>query len=273
MINDSSTKDTLSENGKVGLILIGDELLNGVRQDKHMSSIINMLRTRGMSLAWVRIIGDTRKEIVETLNQTKVLADVVFSFGGIGATPDDQTRAAAAEAFGENLICHPEAKALLLEKFGDSVYPHRILMAELAENAKLIPNPINQVPGFALANHHFVPGFPNMAWPMVEWCLDTHYSYLFNENPNIEWRWNVLGTPESSLVNMMNEILSGFEGVGVSSLPSTEKRNLIDFGLKGPEAILTEAAKWLENYFTENDIEYVFRGNPLDENHKLETEA
>lgn len=251
------------QNQKVGLILIGDELLSGVRQDKHMNFAIELLRKRGMSLAWVRIIGDTREEIVETLKQTNVLDDLVFSFGGIGATPDDQTRVAAAEAFNENFILHPEAEAQLIEKFGEEVYPHRILMAELAENAEMIPNPINQVPGFKLANHHFVPGFPNMAWPMIEWVLETHYAHLVNETPNIEWRWDVIGVPESSLVNMMNEILSSFEGVGISSLPSTnDLGNLIDFGLKGPEAEVTKAAKWLENYFKENSIEMVYRGSP-----------
>jgi len=259
--SDSSELRANNQDQKIGLILIGDELLSGVRQDKHMASVIGMLRKRGMSLAWVRIIGDTREEIVATLNQTKVLADVVFSLGGIGATPDDQTRAAAAEAFNEKFIIHHEAKALLLEKFGDSVYPHRILMAEMAENAELVPNPINQVPGFKLANHHFVPGFPNMAWPMVEWVLDTHYAHLLNENPNVEWRWDVRGVAESSLVNMMNEILSSFDGVGISSLPSTIKSgDLIDFGLKGPEAEVEKAAKWMENYFNENHIEHKFCG-------------
>lgn len=249
------------KNQKVGLILIGDELLSGARQDKHMASVLEMLRKRGMSLAWVRMIGDTKEEIIDTLKQTKVLNELVFSFGGIGATPDDQTRAAAAEAFEKKFICHPEAKALLLEKFGEEVYPHRILMAELAENAELIPNPINQVPGFKLENHHFVPGFPNMAWPMVEWVLDTHYAHLFNDTPNVEWRWDVIGVPESSLVNMMNEILKTYEGIGISSLPSTKDLgSLIDFGLKGPEEVVTKAAKWLENYFKENGIEYAFRG-------------
>lgn len=261
MSSGSTLQDSKNSEQKVGLILIGDELLSGVRQDKHMRNAIDMLRKRGMTLAWVRIIGDTRKEIIETLNQTKLLNDVVFSFGGIGATPDDQTRAAAAEAFDEKFILHPEAKGLLLEKFGESAYPHRILMAELAENSELIPNPINQVPGFKLANHHFVPGFPNMAWPMIEWVLDTHYAHLFNDNPNVEWRWDVLRVPESSLVDMMNEILASFEGVGISSLPSTVKRgDLIDFGLKGPEVEVTKAASWLEAYFKENEIKYLFRG-------------
>lgn len=252
--------NTLNKNQKVGLILIGDELLSGTRQDKHMSHVLGLLRSRGMKLSWVRIIGDTREEIVDTLNQTKLLDDLVFSFGGIGATPDDQTRAAAAAAFDENFICHPEAKAMLLEKFGESTYPHRILMAELAENAELIPNPINQVPGFKLSNHHFVPGFPNMAWPMIEWVLDTHYSHLINENPDIERRWDVINVPESSLLPMMNHILDTYEGVGVSSLPSTKSRGqLIDFGLKGPEAEVAKAEQWMVNYFTENNIENSFK--------------
>lgn len=257
----SNRSTTIIENQKIGLILIGDELLSGVRQDKHMSHVIELLRARGMILSWVRMIGDTRKEIVDTLNQTKVLDDLVFSFGGIGATPDDQTRAAAAEAFDENFICHSEAKAMLIEKFGESVYPHRILMAELAENSELIPNPINQVPGFKLSNHHFVPGFPNMAWPMIEWVLDTHYSHLVNKHPNIEIRWDVFDTPESTLVPMMNHILESYEGVGVSSLPSTKSRGkLIDFGLKGPEAEVKKAAEWMESYYAENKIEHKFRG-------------
>lgn len=261
MSTDVLTRQKKTSSQKVGLILIGDELLSAVRQDKHMTKVITMLRERGMSLAWVRIIGDTKEEIVATLKQTKVLDDLVFSFGGIGATPDDQTRAAAATAFNETFMVHPEAKALLLAKFGAEAYPHRILMAELAENAALIPNPINQVPGFTLAHHHFVPGFPNMAWPMVEWVLDTHYAHLFNENPKIEWRWDILGVPESSLVSMMNEILSSFDGVTISSLPSTQKRgDLIDFGLKGSATEVEKAAQWLESYFKKNSIQHKFRG-------------
>ncbi len=245
---------------KIGLILIGDELLNGSRQDKHMAHVLGILKARGMSLSWVRIIGDTREEIVANLMQTKTLNDVVFSFGGIGATPDDQTRAAAAEAFAQRFIQHPEAKALIEEKFGESAYPSRILMADLPENATIIPNPVNQVPGFKVAHHHFVPGFPDMAWPMVEWVLDTYYSHLKNITPDVEWRWDILGTPESTLLPMMNALLEQFKKVRLSSLPSTVKRgSLIDFGLKGPEKDVINAAKWLEEQLQDMGVEYTFR--------------
>ncbi len=244
----------------IGLILIGDELLNGSRKDKHMAHVLEMLKARGMSLSWVRMIGDAREEIVANLKQTTELDDLVLSFGGIGATPDDQTRAAAAEAFGQKFIRHPEAKALIEAKFGESAYPNRILMADLPEKATMIPNPVNQVPGFKVEHHHFVPGFPDMAWPMVEWVLDTYYSHLKNSTPNVEWRWDILGTPESVLLPMMNELLKEFEDVKLSSLPSTVKRgDLIDFGLKGPEKEVTKAAAWLENQLQNMAIEYKFR--------------
>ena len=244
----------------VGLILIGDELLNGSRQDKHMAHVLQLLQDRGMSLSWVRMIGDAREEIVTNLIQTSALDDLVFSFGGIGATPDDQTRAAAAEAFGQNFIRHPDAKALIEEKFGESAYPNRILMADLPESSSMIPNPINQVPGFKVEHHHFVPGFPDMAWPMVEWVLDTSYPHLRNNTPNIEWRWDILGTPESVLLPMMNQLLEEFENVKLSSLPSTVKRgDLIDFGLKGPETDVEVAAKWFEKRLQGMAIEYKFR--------------
>ena len=245
---------------QVGLILIGDELLNGSRQDKHMAKAIELLKARGMSLNWVRVIGDTEKEIVATLKQTIPTGDLVFSFGGIGATPDDLTRASAAIAFDLELTRHPEAKAIIEEQFAERAYPNRILMSDLPEGATLIPNSINRVPGFKVEHHHFVPGFPNMSWPMLEWVLDTHYKHLFNEHPNVEWRWDILGVPESTLLDMMNELLATFTRVGLSSLPSTERRgDLIDFGLKGQKADVEEASKWLEKTLDRMNVKYQFR--------------
>lgn len=246
----------------VGLILIGDELLNGSRQDKHMAKAIEILKERGMALNWVRVIGDTEAEIVATLKQTILTKDLVFSFGGIGATPDDLTRASAAIAFNLKLTRHAEAQSIIEAQFGERAYPNRILMSDLPDGAILIPNPINRVPGFKVAHHHFVPGFPNMSWPMFEWVLDNHYPHLFNDHPNIEWRWDILGVAESSLLDMMNQLLAKFTKVGLSSLPSTERRgDLIDFGLKGQQADVAEAAKWLEKNLTSMNVNFNFRAD------------
>lgn len=242
---------------QIGLILIGNELLNGSRQDKHMSKAIELLKARGLALNWVRIIGDTHDQLVNTFKQTFADNHLVFSFGGIGATPDDLTRACAAEAAGVALTQHPEAKALIEKQFGETAYPHRIIMSYLPENAKIIPNPINNVPGFSIQDHHFVPGFPDMAWPMIEWVLDTQYSELFNLHPAAELRWDIFGVPESALLDTMNELLKEFPGINLSSLPSTEKRGkLIDFGLTGPAPKIKKAGRWLEQQLDKMQINF-----------------
>jgi len=196
----------MKTSAKVGLVLIGDELLNGSRQDKHMAKTIEILKQRGMKLGWVRIVADEIEALVQTFKETMPTNDIVFSFGGIGATPDDLTRQCAALATGVKLVKHPEAVKLIEDKFGERAYPNRILMSELPEGAGIIPNPINQVPGFSLKNHHFVPGFPSMSWPMIEWVLDTHYPHLFDDDPDVDWRWKLVGAIESDLLDMMNHL-------------------------------------------------------------------
>jgi molybdopterin-biosynthesis enzyme MoeA-like protein len=245
---------------ETGLILIGDELLRGNRQDKHMEYMIGLLDDRGMELSWVRIVGDEGAQITETLRDTMARPALVFSFGGIGATPDDVTRTSAAEAIGVAVERHPEAVSLLEDQFGEAAYPKRILMAELPAGAALIPNPVNRVPGFKLGHHHFLPGFPNMAWPMAEWVLDTHYSQLFNDNPRAEERLYILNTPESELIDQMNRLLERYPELGLSSLPDTRNRKRIDFGLKGPRQVVDAARTELLEWLDEEGIDWA----PLD---------
>lgn len=241
---------------KVGLILIGDELLSGLRQDKHMPQVLQYLKARGLPLAWVRMVGDDWDLLVQTLRETFQTQDIVFSFGGIGATPDDLTRQAAATAAGVRLLRHPQAVAIIEECFGMGAYPNRIRMSELPDGSSLIPNTVNRMPGFKLHHHHFVPGFPSMSWPMVEWVLDNHYHQHFNASPNIEQRWLLREVRESELIPMMEELLATFPEVGLSSLPSTTQRHQIDFGLKGKSAAVTTAATWFNQWLKANTIDH-----------------
>lgn len=233
---------------ETGLILIGDELLRGNRKDRHMEHMIGLLSERGMDLDWVQIIGDDTDRITDTLRQTMARPALVFSFGGIGGTPDDLTRACAASAAGLSLKRHPMAARLIEEQFGDAAYPHRIVMAELPEGADLIPNPINKVAGFSIGDHHFLPGFPNMAWPMAEWVLDEQYPHLFNDQPNVEERLYIFNMPESDLIEQMEYLLREYPGLKLSSLPDTKSRSMIDFGLKGPEDVVARAREELINW-------------------------
>ena len=175
-----------------GLIIVGDEILSGKRADKHLPKVIALLGARGLSLSWARYVGDDRSRITEALRHAFASGDVVFSCGGIGATPDDHTRQCAAAALERPLALHPRARELILERMQDvgaragrapasPTAPdnvHRLNMGVFPEGAQIIPNPYNKIPGFSVGDVHFVPGFPVMAWPMIESVLDQRYAHL-----------------------------------------------------------------------------------------------
>jgi molybdopterin-biosynthesis enzyme MoeA-like protein len=228
-----------------GILVIGDELLLGKRQDQHLPRMIAILDARGLRLDWARFVGDDPPLLEETLRETFASGDLVFSFGGIGATPDDVTRQCAAAAAGVPLARHPEAAALIEARFGAAAHPNRILMADLPRGAGLIPNPVNRIAGFSLRDHHFLPGFPNMAWPMAEWVLDTHYRARFPSQPETERSVRVHEVAESALIPAMRELLACFPAVKLASLPSAINSGEIELGVRGEEADVARAFGWL----------------------------
>jgi len=157
------------------LLIIGTEILNQRRKDKHFDFIAKALSDKGHKLTASFIIEDDPALIVQTL---KFIASqenpILFSFGGIGSTPDDHTRKCAAIALKNGLFeVHAEAKEMIEEKLGQDAYPHPIRMAELPKGAQLIENPINGMPGFSLdKKYFFVPGFPEMGHPMIKGIIE-----------------------------------------------------------------------------------------------------
>jgi len=231
----------------LGILIIGDEILSGKRRDGHFPHVVESLARRGLGLNWCRIVGDDPDLIVATLRQTYASGDVVFSFGGIGATPDDHTRRCAALAAEVELIRHPAAVAEIEAQFGTEAYPRRILMADLPTGSTIIPNPFNRVPGFSLKDHHFLPGFPQMAWPMMEWVLDTLYPQLRNQLPEAELVITAFDVMESPLLDVMNELVRRWPAVGFASLPhiGADGRRL-ELSVKGNALEAGAAMAWLK---------------------------
>ena len=239
---------------RIGLIIVGDEILSGKRQDKHMPKVLELLAERGLSLSWARYVGGDRHLLTTALSDAFASTDVVFSCGGIGATPEDHTRQCAAAALGVPLVLHPEARALILERMRDVAQEqgvpyepdradnvHRLNMGVFPEGARIVPNPYNKIPGFSCAapsgaQVHFVPGFPVMAWPMIAWVLDHVYGDTLRGEPLQERSVIVFGAMEASLTPLMERIEAGFEGVRVFSLPSVDHPTYgrhIELGVKG----------------------------------------
>jgi molybdopterin-biosynthesis enzyme MoeA-like protein len=247
----------LPEHPAFGLVIVGDEILSGKRADKHMPKLIELLAARGLQLEWADYVGDSPDRITATLKRAFASGDIVFSCGGIGATPDDHTRQCAARALGAELELHPQAEALIRERMQDTAkeqgtpyHPdrpdniHRLNMGVFPKGARIIPNPYNKIPGFSVGHVHFVPGFPVMAWPMMEWVLDQDYPQLFRQSAYVEKSVIVFGSMEATLTPLMEELERDHAGVKVFSLPSVDHPQYgrhIDLGVKGEPAAVEPA--------------------------------
>jgi len=242
-----------------GAFIIGDELLVGKRQDKHLPFIIEALAKRGLRLSWAHYLGDEPERITASLRLSLASKDVVFSFGGIGATPDDHTRQCAAAAAGVSLRLHPDAEREIRGRFGGETTPQRLMRGEFPEGSGIIPNPVNRIPGFSLRDHHFVPGFPQMAWPMVEWVLDTKYRRLFDRDRWSEASILVFEAGESQLIEAMQATGAQYQGVKVFSLPSMGpkgERLHVELGVRGDPGQVGEAIESLRAAMRELGFPY-----------------
>ena len=244
-----------------GLIIVGDEILSGKREDKHLAKVIALLGARGLALSWVEYLGDERARIAAELTRAFASGDIVFCCGGIGATPDDHTRQAAAAALGVPLVLHPQARELILQRVRqmaaeqgqpfDERHPEtlrRLEMGVFPRGASIIANPFNKIPGFSVGDVHFVPGFPVMAHPMIESVLDSRYASLEGSQRQAERSVIVFGSMEASLTPLMEQIESSFPAVRVFSLPSVDHPTLgrhIELGVKGREPALDAAYREL----------------------------
>ena len=242
---------------RFGLINVGDEILSGKRKDAHLPKVIELLSARGLALSWSRYVGDDRALITEALTHAFASGDIVFSCGGIGATPDDHTRQCAAAALKRELVLHPEAKVLIQQRMqdvarerGEAYEPerddnvHRLNMGVFPAGAEIITNPYNKIPGFSVGDVHFVPGFPVMAHPMIESQLDTRYRALHGTQVQAEQSVIVFGAMEAALTPLMETIEREHAGVRVFSLPSVDHPQYgrhIELGVKGAQAAVAAA--------------------------------
>ena len=242
---------------RFGALIIGDEILSGKRQDKHLARLIGLLGERGLALSWARYVGDDREALLATLVDTFAGDDIVFSFGGIGATPDDHTRQAAAQALGRPLLLHPDAARLITARCVEMAAQgqgsadmttaenrRRLQMGEFPEGASIVPNPYNRIPGFRVDDHWFVPGFPVMAWPMVAAALDDSYRHLAERSALADRSVLLFETPESRIAGLMDQLLASFPGVKAYSLPSVGEdggRRHIELGVKGRVDVVDRA--------------------------------
>jgi len=239
-----------------GLIIIGNEILDGRVGDRHFANARRILAERNLLLKYTLIIADEPEMIRDQLVWAMDRPEPFFCCGGIGATPDDHTRQCVADVVGTTLACHEEGAAILEKYFGEYPSIHRLKMVEFPEGSRIVPNSFNQVPGFSIANGYFLPGFPEMAGPMMEWILDTYY------HPGTERVARSLVLPdghEAELAELMDEFIGAHPSLSFSSLP----RNVdgvwdLVLGVAGAPAEVEEGMRFLTEKLKEIGQRFFF---------------
>ncbi|SCB72449.1 MULTISPECIES: competence/damage-inducible protein A [Snodgrassella] len=233
---------------QIGIIIVGDEIVNGSRQDSHFVFFRQLLQQHGLYMAWAQYLPDDRAIISRQLVQSFKEKIPVFVTGGIGATPDDHTRQACADALNLPLVPHLEALKTIEvisaehgDKLDSPAHLQRAKMADFPLGAALIPNPFNNIAGFSIQEHYFLPGFPKMAHPMAQWVLDQYYRQNFFQHKLETKAALVDGIPESRIVPLMEQIEQYWPGIKTFSLPTIREdlpaneqihQYRLEFGLK-----------------------------------------
>lgn len=240
----------------LGLFIIGDEILSGRRKDRHLEAVIEILKKHKLQLRWSMVLGDDFDLLVKSFRQSLANRDYVLCTGGIGATPDDLTRQALAEAAGVPLQRHPEGVRLLMDIYQQRLTEHRLRMTEFPQGADLIPNPVNRIPGFSFCNHYCVPGFPQMAWPMIEWVLQ-YCPFPNAVSDYTESAVRITGVAEGDLIPLMETLLQQYQDLKIFSLPvMDEDRRYVDLGVKGKEACVVAAMQALVANLKQRNCEW-----------------
>ncbi|GAB6073688.1 competence/damage-inducible protein A [Nautilia lithotrophica] len=234
---------------KIFQVIIGTEILNGRRKDKHFTFLRDLLLKRGYELFSSFIVKDDPELLEKTFHLIKTTPkSMLFCYGGIGATPDDFTREIAAKVFSNGEMKYNEEFINKInQKFPNEDNSKKHLLAYWSKNAKpLSNNPINGFPGFCINNRYFfMPGFPQMAHPM---SIEAVEKYLPQKKP--KERFTILAyAKESEMLEIMKKIPKDVE---FSTLPTLEYTSEISFA--GEKA--KEIFKWFKEELKKNNIQY-----------------
>jgi len=234
---------------KIFQVIIGTEILDGRREDKHFKFLRDLLLKRGYELFSSFVIKDDPKLMKDIFSLIKDAPDsILFCYGGIGATPDDYTRKIAAEFFTNGLMKYNnEFKTLIDKKFPNEDNSKKYLLAYWPKNAKpLWNNPINGYPGFYIDNRYFfMPGFPQMAHPMTIEAIEK-----FLPPKEKKERFTLIAyAKESEMLDIMKKIPDNVE---FSTLPKLNYTSEISFAGKNAKTTF----EWFKEELKKNNIKY-----------------
>jgi len=197
------------------VLIIGNEILSGRTQDVNLNHIAQTLGHWGIQVRESRVIPDVPSIIIETVNETRARYDYVFTTGGIGPTHDDITADCIAEAFGVDLVLHPEiANRIEQRPAPPDVMASRLRMARVPEGATLVDNPTGGPQGFRIENVFVMAGIPAVMQAML-----SSLEGRLESGPVVHSHSVTAYLGESQIAGALRDIQSRYPDVDLGSYP------------------------------------------------------
>ncbi|MCB9834278.1 MAG: competence/damage-inducible protein A [Planctomycetes bacterium] len=198
---------------RVGIIVIGNEVLSGKVEDINSTWLMAQFRELGAKVARVAIVPDEIPVIAEELRRFADLFDVVITTGGVGPTHDDLTFAAVAQAFGREMEHNTVLEKVIRGYIRDEIGPGYLRMAMLPVGTDLIfagelPFPITRV-----ENVYVMPGEPSVLRKKFSAIRES-----FREAP-FHLRRLYTRLDEGHLADMLDQLQRDHAAVEIGSYP------------------------------------------------------
>ena len=200
------------------VIIIGNEILSGRTLDLNSNFIAKRCSKIGIKLCEIKIIPDSKSEIIKTVIQASKKYKYVFVTGGIGPTHDDITASAIAKAFKKKLVLNIKAKELLKKHYENSNFElnkSRMKMAYIPANASLIDNPVSAAPGFKIKNVWVMAGVPKIMQSMFLESVEPKLKkgeIIYSKSIQVK-------TPEGDIAETLNKINKEYSNLDIGSYP------------------------------------------------------
>lgn len=160
---------------KVGVILVGTELLNGGMLDTNSLYIAEELNKYGLEMKFKITVRDFRDEIYSAIDYCKKNVDLIIISGGLGPTLDDITKEVIAEYVKKPLVVDDDELEELKEKFeraGLKFKTINVKEVEKPEGAVTFKNDVGMAPAVYIDDIVAFPGVPKELYNMLPKFLD-----------------------------------------------------------------------------------------------------
>ena len=214
------------------IITIGDELLIGQVIDTNSAYIAQALNKIGIAVKNRIAVGDSKEDIIASLNAAKTHSKIVIITGGLGPTADDITKPLLNEYFGGKMVVHQPTldhiTDIFLNKHKRPMIDRNRKQAEVPDVCEVLFNETGTAPGMLFKKdevlYFSLPGVPHE----MRYLTDNHVipvvSKHFTTKPIIHRTLLTAGIGESFLA----ELIADFE----SALPKYIKlAYLPNFGM------------------------------------------